>query len=1591
VSWLIVAGVMSFFGMNSAYALVPQVVTYLNVNNGNSIVAGLTGSVSINFSGGQPVTFTTTTPEYCTVSKSGVITGVSAGTCAITVTTPATPPSTQYGVIFYSAAEANITVSIIVLSQVVTYSNANNGLSLIVGKTGGANVDFSGHGSVPSLYTTSTPSICSVATPSSPGLSATVTGISPGSCVIDVSNPGNISYLPVSASLTIPVIDDPRKQTLHLNVSSPLAVGNTIGLAAWSSSGLPVTVSTNTTNICSVSSDSVTGKSTGSCFISVQQPGDANFDPAPTISRTITVIPNLIDRPLTGNVDPLYKDPNNTDKCNCQASGSDKNAPGIYTDPSRASRDPVDMGTGYYFDTIKLLNVAAPGAPLQVNLSYNSGNTVADNFGFGWSHSFQYHLSQASFVTETASNGSVYQSAIFNIIWPDRHVSAYKSINDANGVATGKFSNYAAHASDVFIQNIDGTFSLTDRRQKIYTFDATGKLVKTVDRYGYSRSFSYLANGNLDKVIDNLSGRFIQFGYDAQNNIISADIAGGGSAIFTYDSNGNLKAATDALGNSTNFTYDANHRLLTKANALGEVTVSNTYDAAGKVSAQDDGQSTTPLEEFAYSIDQTTGLPYTTYLSRSGGTLRQDYDNTGNLLSATDPLGGTETHTYDPTTGVRTGYFDPLGHKSAFTYDASGYVTQRVNAQDGVTSYSYDSEHNITGIVDEAGNITSFTYGANHQLLTKSNAAGGVTTYTYNDQGLLATVTFPVGGTTSYTYDLLGNLLSVVDAIGLKTSFTYDDAGRVLSRSNDLGNSWTWTYDLKGQLLTSTNALKQTTTYTYDALGRLATKTVPNGGVTSYAYDIHDNLIKVTDALNKATSFSYDAEDHLIGITDALGNVTTFTRDVKGRVTAKTNALGNKKTFVFDATDAVISKIDAMSNQTDLAYDSLLRLATVTYPGKNTISTAYDALSQVTSRTDAKEKVTAFAYDALGNLVTTTNAMGNSAKQVFDQNGNRTSFTDAMGNTTSYVVDAANRVTSITTSDGGVTSYTYNKLNMVATATNGRGQIATYTYNEIGQLITLVDAASTVTLTYDANGNVLTIGDSVGTSTYTYDSLSRVTSFKDVFGNTVSYAYDAVGNLTKLTYPGDKSVIYTYDAANRMATVTDWSGLVTSYNYDASGRSTGISRANGTHGAYSYDTNGQITSIAETTVGNANLYAIAYSYDANGNVASEVTTPAAAPVVPAILSMTYGADNRLTAVDGHAVAYDEDGNMTSGPVGGATTTYNFDARSRLTGVGASSFVYNAQGDRVSAANAGSVTRYVIDPITSLPRVLMETDAAGSPIAYYVYGLGLISRESATGTYQTYHYDLRGSTVKLANSSGVVTDRYGYGPYGELTSSTGTTANPFRYNGRDGVMTDPNGLYYMRARYYLPEVKRFVNRDTLMGSLDQTLTLNRFAYVNGNPVGFVDPSGNVDEKISGIDFHVGFNVKENIRGINFDVKVMEERDFWYILSDTASEFMEDMRNSLNSGIKTGKNLISATKKAMKGTFAKDLDPCEKEALKDGVKIGAENTIGKVPISSAPSAVVPNMVDTLYNHHMAAKATTAIDKNEEELATEQRIQK
>jgi len=186
-------------------------------------------------------------------------------------------------------------------------------------------------------------------------------------------------------------------------------------------------------------------------------------------------------------------------------------------------------------------------------------------------------------------------------------------------------------------------------------------------------------------------------------------------------------------------------------------------------------------------------------------------------------------------------------------------------------------------------------------------------------------------------------------------------------------------------------------------------------------------------------------------------------------------------------------------------------------------------------------------------------------------------------------------------------------------------------------------------------------------------------------------------------------------------------------------------------------------------------------------------------------------------------------------------SFVYDSGNRLTQAGTTAYTYDANDNRIVSAVGNSKAQYAYENTAAkLSQLLVRTNPDGSQ-TFYVYGLGLIGQQDSTG-YSVYHFDFRGSTAALTNSSGAVTDRFTYRAYGELLTHTGNSDTPFLYNGRDGVLTDANGLYYTRARYYSPELKRFLNADSRKGSIDKIQTLNLYNFVVGNPISLIDPAG-----------------------------------------------------------------------------------------------------------------------------------------------------
>jgi len=231
-----------------------------------------------------------------------------------------------------------------------------------------------------------------------------------------------------------------------------------------------------------------------------------------------------------------------------------------------------------------------------------------------------------------------------------------------------------------------------------------------------------------------------------------------------------------------------------------------------------------------------------------------------------------------------------------------------------------------------------------------------------------------------------------------------------------------------------------------------------------------------------------------------------------------------------------------------------------------------------------------------------------------------------------------------------------------------------------------------------------------------------------------------------------------------------------------------------------------------------------YTYDAVGN-RQTMDSPEGQ------VGYTYDAANRLTSVGGVAYTWDDNGNLTSDGV----RSYSYDHPNRLTqvvsGTLTTQYAYSGDGVRTSKTVAGDITEYVLDLAATLPVVISDTEAV------YLYGLDIIAQQQAERLY--YMHDGLGSVRQLLNSTGQVETNYAYDPFG-VPVVEGDVSNPYQYTGE--AWDAEVELLYLRARYYQPEVGRFVTKDPWRGDVNRPATLNRYVYVSNNTPNRVDPTG-----------------------------------------------------------------------------------------------------------------------------------------------------
>jgi RHS repeat-associated protein len=603
-----------------------------------------------------------------------------------------------------------------------------------------------------------------------------------------------------------------------------------------------------------------------------------------------------------------------------------------------------------------------------------------------------------------------------------------------------------------------------------------------------------------------------------------------------------------------------------------------------------------------------------------------------------------------------------------------------------------------------------------------------------------------------------------------------------------------------------------------------------NGAGTAYFY-----LGAYQQGKYNLTRYAYDKANNLSTVTDAAGNVTTLTYDKLGRKLTMNDPDMGTWTYAYDLAGNLIRQTDAKNQRLCFTYDLQNRLLNKKDDGLYSGSGADNCSGGGTT-------LASYTYHASGK--------GRGQVATIGGINNGVTFAD------SFSYDYRGRVSSTSRTIAGTLytlSTTYDLMDRPITLTYPGGEVVTTDYDKqvVNRLTTSSGPTTLVSnVTYnhrlDMTGVVLNNGL---TQEYAYYPASdnyrlqfntlkvTATGYANFFK---SYQYDDVGNITlwrtSLIGHSDEYQYFTYDSLGRLKTAKAVGGPA---QYDHSSVSTD----------YDYDAIGNLVNMAGTPLGyqdNAHKHAATHR---NGS---------------------------------QAFTYDANGNMVTRIEGGTTYTQVFDVENRLITVSlggtnpVTNFAYDASGQRLrtEVAPSGSPVANDTRTFTTYPFPGYEVeqtdtwqylcaDKGGTNCSwqwgqtstvtrktYFLGGQAVATRvesipaQGGDGFYYL-HSDHLGSSSLLTNSSGVkVTgSETRYYPYGSQRLAPTMPAD--NITDRDFTGQKENSyikLIYMNARWYDPQIGRFVSADTIVPQASNPQAFNRYTYGYNNPLRYTDPTG-----------------------------------------------------------------------------------------------------------------------------------------------------
>jgi RHS repeat-associated protein len=589
-----------------------------------------------------------------------------------------------------------------------------------------------------------------------------------------------------------------------------------------------------------------------------------------------------------------------------------------------------------------------------------------------------------------------------------------------------------------------------------------------------------------------------------------------------------------------------------------------------------------------------------------------------------------------------------------------------------------------------------------------------------------------------------------------------------------------------------------TTTEVYDRHGRLYEVTEPNGTKTRYEYDVGNRLAKVCQGATAVSCgqtrlLTYDNRGFLISEQHpekTAGNLYSY--DARGHA-ARTIDGANDLTFVFDKAERLVLARESGAGFVDCANNGGHRcLKTFTYAGANGTTTQ--------GATDFKQgKLTAASRT---NYVGAPFNATVEVKETYEYGGpgGRTSQRDTSETFNGTALEAFRQSFSWDNL-GNLAGQAY--PDCIAPSVCGASSPRTVGNGYTKGFLTSVPGFAS-SLTYAANGMVTQVTHTnavVDVQDLDPTGLPRPAGLRstrngvDVWNAGGAFQYDGSGNLWK-----QGANAYTYDPLSRLANAT---------LYDA-------------------------------PAGGGVAHQQSFSYDAYGNLQS-LTTDGSLLSTP-----TSGATNRLTSG-----TYDAWGNLTAWN----GNTYEYDAfhqmKRMVSGGEDWRYIYTAGDERFwmyRVGGGGSIwTLRGLDD-----KVLREYQAhAGwGTFKDYIYRGSILLAEADSaalgGTVRHLHTDHLGTVRALTGPAGQRLAYHLYWPYGQELTAFNQDTERLKFTGHERDLASLAGagddLDYMHARHFSLITGRFLSVDPLGGDARAPQSWNGYAYVRGNPLKYIDPTG-----------------------------------------------------------------------------------------------------------------------------------------------------